>query len=289
MRNFRDTLNIFAELGKMRITFFVAISGSVGYIMAGGSIDLTLLFTALGIFILSVGSSAFNHLQEITTDGMMRRTMNRPLPKNIISSDWALLFAIISSVVGLILLLLSSGANAFLLGILALIWYNLIYTPLKKKTAWAIMPGAVVGAIPPAIGWVAAGGDIMAPQLWALALFFFIWQIPHFWFLLLLYDNDYRRAGFPTLTSIFNEIQLKRISYTWVAALVATCMLIPMFDVHIRPLSAAVLLLAGIILVWRTRNLIAQSDIIVNPRLAFIDINIYVLAVVFILSADKLI
>lgn len=281
-------LGIFAELGKVRITFFVAISGSVGYILAGGNLDLKMFMTALGIFILSTGSSAFNHIQEIIQDGKMRRTMNRPLPSGRLTKFHANIFALISVVAGLLILLYTSGFLAFFFGVLALAWYNAIYTPLKMKTAWAIMPGAVVGAIPPIIGWVAAGGSLLQPQLWALALFFFIWQIPHFWFLLLLYDKDYRRAGFPTLTTLFSEIQLRRISYVWVAALAVSCMFIPLFDLSHNLITSSVILFAGLVLIWRTRKLIIKTEI-VNPKLAFIDINIYVLAVVSILSLDKLV
>jgi protoheme IX farnesyltransferase len=278
------------ELGKVRITIFVAISGSVGYIIANnGTIDWTLFFTALGIFILSVGASAFNHIQEIPTDSLMNRTKHRPLPTHSISelsaSFWALFFV----VTGSLILLFGANFEAFALGIGTLIAYNLVYTPLKKVSAFAIMPGAIVGALPPAIGWVAGGGSIADPKLLALALFFFIWQIPHFWFLLLIFDEDYKRAGFPTLSKYFSQDQLKRITYIWVVALAATCMMIPLFGLTHNLFTNLLLLFAGFVLAWRTKSLVIKYDKNLNFKLAFMDINIYVLTVVVLLSIDQFI
>jgi protoheme IX farnesyltransferase len=278
------------ELGKVRITIFVAISGSVGYIIANnGTIDMTLFFTALGIFILSVGASAFNHIQEIPTDSLMYRTKNRPLPTQSISEFAASLWALLFVVIGSLILLFGANFEAFAFGICTLIAYNLVYTPLKKLSAFAIMPGAIVGALPPAIGWVAGGGSISDPKLLALTLFFFIWQIPHFWFLLLIFDEDYKRAGFPTLSKYFSQEQLKRITYIWVVALAASCMMIPLFGLTHNLFTNLLLLFAGFVLAWRTKMLVLKYDRNLNFRMAFLDINIYVLTVVVLLSIDQFI
>ncbi|MFA5511915.1 MAG: protoheme IX farnesyltransferase [Candidatus Kapaibacterium sp.] len=285
--NVKIYLDAILELSKVRITFFVAISGLVGYILAGNGLSLELIPVLFGIFILSCGSAALNHYQEINTDAMMMRTKNRPLPTGKISKNFALTSIISMSAAGLLLIWQFSNFTAFLLGIGALLSYNLIYTPLKRVTAFAIMPGAIVGAMPPAIGWVAAGGSVTDPKLFVLGLFFFVWQIPHFWFLLLMYDNDYRRAGFPTLSKYFSDTQLKRITYVWVAALAASCMLIPLFGLTHNLFTNLLLLVAGFVLVWRTKALVAEFDERFNFRLAFIDINVYVLAVVTLLSIDQ--
>lgn len=286
----KNLLNILMELGKVRITIFVAVSGSVGYIIANdGIIDLTLFVTALGIFLLSVGASAFNHIQEIPTDGLMNRTKNRPLPAHSITPLSATLWASAFVIAGSLILLFGVNYGAFALGLSTLVAYNLIYTPLKKVSAFAIMPGAIVGALPPAIGWVAGGGSIADPKLLALALFFFIWQIPHFWFLLLIFDEDYKRAGFPTLSKYFSQEQLKRITYVWVLALAASCMMIPLFGLTHNLFTNLLLLFAGFVLAWRTKSLVAKYDKDLNFKLAFMDINIYVLTVVVLLSIDQFI
>jgi len=276
------------ELGKVRITFFVAISGSVGYILSKGSADLLMLISMFGVFVLSVGSAAFNHYQEIDTDSLMDRTKNRPLPAKKISQDVALIFATFTSLLGLLILAISTSAVTLALGVLAIIWYNVIYTPLKKRTPLAIMPGALVGALPPAIGWSAAGGSTLDPQLWILALFFFIWQIPHFWFLLLIFDKDYQKAGFSTLTETFSDLQLSRISYIWIVALAATCMLIPLFGVTHNMMTNVILFAAGVLMVYRTGIYIRQYSEVKFLKLAFLNVNIYVLVVVFLLSIDKI-
>ena len=92
-------------------------------------------------------------------------------------------------------------------------WYNAVYTPLKKVFSLAIIPGSLVGALPPLAGWVAAGGDILDPKIILISSFFFVWQIPHFWILLLIYGKDYDKGGFPTLTNVFSERQLKILLY----------------------------------------------------------------------------
>ena len=286
-QNIRDLINIFTELGKVKITLFVAISGSVGYILSKGSIDFGLFISAIGVFILSVGSAAMNHIQEIKTDSLMNRTKNRPLPSNKLNKSDAQLFAYICIITGMSVLGSNFGLITFLLGISAIISYNLIYTPLKKFSAFAIFPGSLVGAIPPVIGWAAAGGSVADPKLFALALFFFIWQIPHFWFLLLIFDNDYKQAGFPTPSKYFTETQLKRITYVWVVALSAACMMIPYFGITHNLITNLLLLAAGFILVWRTRTLVTIFDKKINFKLAFLDINFYVLIVVFLLSLDQ--
>jgi protoheme IX farnesyltransferase len=285
----KERLKIYAELGKMRITFFVAISGSVGYILASGDWSINMLITVLAIFLLSSGSAAFNHIQEISTDSLMNRTKNRPLPSDKISREEAVIFASAMSIAGILILLVFTNLPALVFGLLALIWYNIIYTPMKKVTAMAVVPGAVVGALPPAIGWAAAGGSLIHPQLFALGLFFFIWQIPHFWFLFLIYDKDYRRAGFPTLTQKYSKKQLVRISYVWIVALAVTTLMIPYFGLNHNIWTNALLLLAGVILVWRTGKIINLYKENLQLKFAFRDINIYVLTVVLVLSIDSFI
>ncbi len=287
MMNFRKYQDIYVELSKFRITFFVAISGAVGYILAAEPMDIGIILSSLGIFLLSSGSSAINHIQEWKTDAIMQRTKSRPLPTSKITMKHAVSFALFNILVGLLILQIAFGTLAMFLGVMAIVWYNVIYTPMKKVSPLAVVPGAVIGAIPPTIGWVAAGGSIFAPQLLALALFFFIWQIPHFWFLLLIYDEDYQSAGFPTLTKFFSKQQITRMSYVWVAALAASCILIPAMKPG-NEWSTLLLMIAGGILVYRTKGLAGRYYENYNFKFAFRDINIYVLVVVLVLSVSKL-
>lgn len=274
------------ELGKVRITLFVAITASIGYILSKNVVDADFFIVSFAVFILAVGSAAFNHIQEIATDTIMTRTKNRPLPLKLISKQGAILFASIASLIGLAILFFNFGTQTFIIGLLTLVSYNLFYTPLKKITAFAIFPGSIVGALPPVIGWVAAGGYIGDPKIFALALFFFIWQIPHFWFLMLIFSKDYQKAGFPTPSKYFSDEQLQRITYIWVVALAVSCILIPYFGVTHSTITIVMMMIAGAILVWRTRKLVVRYDRKLNIKLAFLDINLYVLSVVILLFID---
>jgi len=170
-------IGIILELGKVKITFFVAISTSVGYILNSGKFEWTMLLIVVGVFLLACGSSALNHYQERDLDSQMERTKGRPIPSGRVTSFYAIVVSILLVVVGLAVIYFSSNITALILGFIALIWYNVIYTPLKKRFAFAVVPGSVIGALPPMIGWAASGGDVFDMKILSLALFFFIWQI----------------------------------------------------------------------------------------------------------------
>lgn len=279
----------FLELAKVRITFFVAFSTAVGFIQFAGELSLRIIAPSFGVFILACGSSAINHFQEKKTDALMERTKNRPLPSGKVSSFSGIIFAIVLILSGSALIYFSSGFTALILGLTALVWYNLFYTPLKRKFALAVVPGSIIGAIPPLIGWVAAGGYIWDPQALALALFFFVWQIPHFWLLLLILGPDYERAGFPTLTKIFSDAQLSRITFMWIIALFISSLLIPLFSFSAHRVTLILLLIVGVWLIFASRRIVIDYINKAVFRKAFHLINIYVLIVVVILSIDKLI
>lgn len=280
----------FMVLCKIRITFFVAFSTAAGFILGGGKSVQTILELIAGVFILACGSAALNQFQEWKKDALMDRTKNRPIPSGRISPMQALLISIILMLIGEFIILSVSGMTAFLLGIFAIVWYNLIYTPMKKVSSLAIIPGALIGAISPAIGWAGSGADILAPNMMPLAFFFFIWQVPHFWLLLLIHDVDYMKAGYPTLTQRFSHTQLKRITFVWIFSLAASSMLIPLFGVYNHFFTIPLLFLAGAGLVWQ--SIVLLKHYLENRKAlwsTFMRINMYVLLVTIILSADKLI
>jgi protoheme IX farnesyltransferase len=281
-------LNIYLELAKVRITFFVSFSTGIGYILQKGELDFQIIFPILGVFLLAGGSSALNHFQERGTDLLMERTKNRPIPAKKISTRGVIVFASILVLTGSFFLIYFANLISLVLGLITLVWYNLIYTPLKRINALAVVPGSVIGALPPVIGWTAAGGNPLDYQAIALALFFFIWQIPHFWLLLLIHGKDYENAGFPTLTQIFSNRQLSRITFIWIAALVVSSFLIPVFELHSNRISVIGLFLLGAGLLFSTRIILSKYLERVTFRNAFISINLYVLIVVLFLSIDKL-
>jgi protoheme IX farnesyltransferase len=167
-----------------------------------------------------------------------------------------------------------------------LVSYNLIYTPLKKVTAFAVIPGSLVGALPPMIGWTAAGGNIWAEHILIVATFFFIGQIPHFWLLLLLFGDQYKLAGLQSLTDIFSELQIKRITYTWMLTTVASALLV-LFFVIAHPVIVALLLLYIFYLLFTlSRAVFFEKEFKVLP--AFYKLNFLYLFMMLFLIADSL-
>lgn len=276
------------ELGKVRITSFVSLTTSLGYILFAGKIDLGIILPTFGVFLLASGSSCINHLQEQKFDAAMERTKGRPLPSGRIDPVTTLLFGINVLLAGSLVLYYSSNLDSLLLGWLAVLWYNAFYTPLKRKFALAVVPGALIGAIPPVIGWAAAGGNPFDTKILMVALFFFIWQVPHFWLLLLLHGKDYEQAGFPTLTRLFSALQVSRITFVWIAALAFSCVLIPLTNISTQPFTPVLLFLLALWLIFESRGILSSYLEKVIFRKAFIRINIFVLLVVLLISIDKL-
>jgi protoheme IX farnesyltransferase len=287
--DFKSKIAIVVELTKLRITTFVTLTTVFGFICFAEKITTALIAPAIGILLLSSGSAVINHYQERDTDALMKRTKNRPIPSGKISPENALLLALILVGSGALVLFMGSGLLALGLGLLNLVWYNGIYTPLKRKNALAIIPGSLVGALPPMVGWVAAGGSLADTQIIILAFFFFIWQIPHFWLLLLVFGKDYEQAGFPTLTQIFSMDQLARITFMWILATFVTSLLIPLFGIVNNVLIDFSLLFAGLWLSWNSIKLLKSNKEKIWFRFAFQDINIFAILVVVLLSIDKLI
>jgi protoheme IX farnesyltransferase len=259
-----------------------------GFIAATDSIGIQIVLPALGILLLACGSAALNHYQERNTDLLMERTKNRPIPSGKISAKSTIRLSIALVVLGSILLFIGSGILALSLGLLNLIWYNAVYTPLKKVSALAIIPGSLVGAIPPVVGWVAGGGNILDPQIILISFFFFIWQIPHFWLLLMVLDKDYQKAGFPTLTQIFNQQQLGRITFVWIIATGVTGLLLPLFQISQNQFVNYSLFIAALLLAYKSINLLQQTQETSAFRFAFRSINYFALFVVLVVSIDKL-
>lgn len=224
--NFKAYLKIIFELGKVRISMPVALSALMGYTLQTGTIGSKGELLALGVFLMSCSSSAINHWQEYKTDALMPRTKNRPIPSGRIKPVFALIVASVYFILGSALLISFFPIVTFGISLLTLISYNLLYTPLKKVTAFAVVPGSLVGALPPYIGWLAAGGALNDPDIFIVAIFFFIGQIPHFWLLLLMFGSEYKLAGYPSLNDIFTDNQIKRLSFTWILATIASALLI---------------------------------------------------------------
>src|ERR1035437_1429681 len=289
LNNLKKQINMLFELTKIKITIFVMVTTVLGYICAAGELNYGVILPALGLLLVACGSAVINHYQERKSDALMDRTKNRPIPSGRISAINALYIALILVAIGFITLSLSGGILAGALSMLNLFWYNGIYTPLKKKIPWAIIPGSMVGAIPPAVGWVSAGGSLLNPQIMIISFFFFIWQIPHFWLLLTVLGNDYEKAGFPTFSKLFSKEQFSSIIFMWIAATVVTSFMLPFFGIIRNPVINFALLFAGIWLTVKAIKLLKPDTDKLSFRFAFREINIFAIIIVLLLSIDKMI
>lgn len=235
---------ILRRLGRAELSAMVSLSALAGYLFAGGQWRPDALLVLSGIGLLATGSSALNQWQEQDLDARMERTCQRPLPEGLLTPVAALFIALASISAGLLLLSLLPSLLPLLLGSLAVIWYNGIYTPLKRRTAFAALPGAVCGALPPLIGWVAAGGDLLAAPALILAGTLFLWQIPHTWLLLCCYRQDLQRSGLPDLFQTIPTERLLRISNFWLGCLGLCFLLFPFFGFISSP-TLSKLFIAG--------------------------------------------
>lgn len=275
------------ELCKPKISGLSALSAVVGFILASGGIGSGAALVAAGVFFLACGACGLNQYQDRLADAIMTRTKGRPLPSGRISATSALALALCMTISGLgILAFMRGSGSAFLLGLLALFWYNGVYAFLKRRTAFAAVPGALVGALPPAIGWTAAGGLLTDTRLVFLCFFFFMWQTPHFWLLLLDYGSEYEAAGLPSLTRTFNRSQLRRIIYVWMAAAAVSGLLIGMERIVKSPVVNIGLCVSSAWLIWSGAGLFCRGRS--DYSSAFHKINIFALIVMMLLSVDGL-
>jgi len=278
----------YIELCKIPIALLSAFSAATGFLLATTELRSQIVLLLLGVFLLACGSSALNQYQERETDAAMPRTRDRPLPARRIRPVTALCFALVLLCSGLSALLLTGALPAPMLGLLAVGWYNGVYTLLKRKTAFAGVPGALVGAIPPAIGWITGGGAGLDPKLLTLCFFFFIWQVPHSWLHIMKFGREYEKAGLPALTTIFNALQLKRIIFNWIFATTVSCLFLSAKGmVHYFSINIALLALSAW-LVWNALRPVLRHTNDDLPVQVFKKTNYYLLIVMLLLSADKL-
>ncbi len=187
----------YLELTKPRIAVMALFTVAAGYLLgAGAAAESRVLFhTLLGAGLVAAGGSALNQLMERRTDARMKRTANRPLPAGRLSLEEVAVFGAVFSGVGLAYLMSTVSLAATIAAALTLIFYVLVYTPLKTVTAWNTAVGAIPGALPPVIGWCAARGWDGAGGAAALFLVLFVWQIPHFLAIAWMYRAEYAKAG----------------------------------------------------------------------------------------------
>jgi len=190
------SVNNYLALTKPRITLLVVLTALAGYLVGARSPfrTFTWLHLTLGVMCLSAGISTLNQYLERRIDGLMRRTKGRPLPSGRIEPVRALIFGVGLSTIGELYLYLAINPLTAICGAVAFASYLFLYTPLKTRSSLSTAVGAIPGAIPPLMGWVAARGELSL-EGWVLFAILFLWQFPHFLAIAWLYREDYARAG----------------------------------------------------------------------------------------------
>jgi len=222
LRVSRDRLDDLLVLTKVRLNALVVATTAGGYYMAAPpAIDLVaLVVTCLGTALVASGASAINQVDERDTDRLMNRTRSRPVAVGRLSPGEGRVIALVLAAAGLVVLRLGANTAAALVALATFVSYALIYTPMKRRTSLATIVGAVPGALPPLIGWAAAGGSLASPAPWSLFLLMFLWQLPHFLAIAWIYREDYARAGMPMLPVIDpHGILTSRQALLWAATL----------------------------------------------------------------------
>ena len=188
------------QLMKANLSFMVVFSSLIGYFLAPNpQFSLrTALLLGLGGSLITVSANIINQIIERESDKFMRRTMNRPLPGGRMQVPEAAFLVIITGIAGVAIIAKFFNVWAAILGLISLLLYGFAYTPLKKIHPIATFVGAIPGALPPLIGWVAATGELFGMSSlggWSLFLIQFFWQFPHFWAIAWLGYEDYLKAG----------------------------------------------------------------------------------------------
>ena len=240
------------QLVKVGLSLSVVFSSVAGYLLAVEAVNYaTLTLLAVGGFLMVGASNAFNQIIEIDTDALMQRTKNRPLPTGRMSVNTALVIAILFAILGLGILYYINAKSA-LFGAISIFLYTSAYTPLKSVTPLTVFVGAIPGAIPFMLGWVAATNQF-GIEAGILFMIQFFWQFPHFWSIGWLQDEEYKKAGFNMLPMNTKDTgAVKQIIFYTVIMIVVS--IAPVLKVtgafYIYPATAIIVALLGCLMLY---------------------------------------
>lgn len=278
------SLKDFLILTKFKLSFTVSLSLVFSFILAKSSIDVTIIKPFLAVLLLALGVSALNQVQEYKEDALMERTKNRPVAAKRITPQDGMFISISLIVISFIFIYFTLDLIGVILFAFVLFAYNFLYTKAKKITIYAAVYGAVLGVIPPLIGWLSAKEDIFTLSFFSLAIFYFIWQIPHFWLLTLKYYKEYEKAQFPTIAKTLGIETLERVTFIWLLlTVIAGLFLVLSFEVTSIIVIVNILLIK-IFVVFNIFRLLSTHNYLKN----FIVINSYMLLLMLLLVLNAL-
>ncbi len=278
----------YAQLIKMRLSSLVVFSAAMGFLLASeGSVNWSrFVLLILGGFLVTGSSNGFNQIMERNYDKLMDRTALRPLPDKRMSIQEALLVSILTGIAGICILWNFMNPLSGMLGLFALLSYTLAYTPLKRITPFSVFVGAIPGAIPAMLGYVAVTNTI---GMEALILFCiqFIWQFPHFWAIAWVLDDDYKKAGFDMLPSSGGRDRKSAM-----LTLIYTCSLLPVglmpYFFHMTGIISAVIIsLTAVYFIYQSSTLLRTCSVRSAQQLMFGSF-IYLPVAMIALVCDKI-
>lgn len=280
-------LRDYHQLVKTRLTLSVVISAVLGFWLGAGDATSFMLMwpLAIGGFLVVAASNGLNQVIERNFDKLMERTNNRPVATGRMKVAEASVFSLLSGVVGIYILGSYLNPLSGLLGFIALLSYAFVYTPLKRFTPFAVFVGAIPGAIPPLLGWVAASGSIGMGGI-VLFMIQFFWQFPHFWSIAWLLDEDYQRAGYRLLPSRNGKNKTSAMFTIWYSFILVPLGVVPYFIGISGIVSASIAIVSGLVLTWYAIRLFQSCENREAKRLMFISI-IYNTLVLLAFCLDK--
>lgn len=247
----RSKISDYLLLVKFRLSLTVVFSSLITYgIACGGSISYEMLWwLAVGGFLVTGAANALNQIFEKEADRMMTRTAMRPLARGSMQTTEAILVSGITGLTGIAVLWICFNQLSAVLGALSLITYSFIYTPMKRISPVAVFIGAIPGALPPLIGWVAATGSVSV-EAYMITAIQFLWQFPHFWSIAWVAYDDYLRAGFYLLPSSDGKSRFAALQNVIYIAVLIPVSLLPALTGYIYPVAGVIVLLSGLFFLY---------------------------------------
>jgi protoheme IX farnesyltransferase len=284
----KSFISDFKQLTKVGLSLSVVFTSVTGYLLGADQVDATiLLLLAVGGYLMVGASNAFNQVIEKETDALMQRTKNRPIPSGRMKSSTALVIAVIFTIVG-IAILYSINAKCALFGAISIFLYTCAYTPLKAITPLAVFVGAIPGAIPFMLGWVAATNQF-GIEAGFLFMIQFFWQFPHFWSIGWLQFEEYNKAGLHMLPMDKKDKgAIKQIIfYTLVMILISVAPVLKATGAfYIFPVTAIVIALLGGLMLYYAIQLY-KSEENTDARKLMLASVFYITIVPIIYVVDK--
>lgn len=276
----------YAQFSKLRLSGLVVFSAAMAFLMAPGEINWSkFILLIIGGFLTTAAANGFNQVIESDLDKLMTRTSLRPIPDGRMSAQEGLIAAALFGISGVLILAYFLNIASGFLGLISIVLYTSVYTPMKRISPFAVFVGAIPGAIPPLLGWVAATNGF-GMGAWLLFSIQFLWQFPHFWAIAWVLDDDYKKAGFKMLPTG------ERDKDSAFQALLYTISLLPLAFIpylfgFCGSLSVVVMTAVSLYFLWLAFQLFIRCDMTSAKKLMFGSF-IYLPVVQLIMVIDKI-